>query len=71
VLASVWPSETGLPTTGPSRRLSRSGISDFGVTSAKDDAGHGTHVGGIVAATKTAASASGVAPGATLYAVKA
>jgi subtilisin len=39
-------------------------------TSAQDDAGHGTHVGGIVAALNNTIDVVGVAPGATLYAVK-
>jgi len=39
-------------------------------TSAQDDAGHGTHVGGIVAAVDNDVDVVGVAPGATLYAVK-
>jgi len=39
-------------------------------TSAQDDAGHGTHVGGIVAASNNDKDVVGVAPGATLYGVK-
>jgi subtilisin len=39
-------------------------------TSAQDDAGHGTHVSGIVAALDNTIDVVGVAPGATLYAVK-
>lgn len=39
-------------------------------TSAQDDAGHGTHVGGIVAALNNSIDVVGVARGATLYAVK-
>ncbi len=39
-------------------------------TKAQDDAGHGTHVGGIVAAKNNNQDVVGVAPGATLYAVK-
>ncbi len=39
-------------------------------TSAQDDAGHGTHVGGIVAAKNNSIGVLGVAPGAILYAVK-
>jgi subtilisin len=39
-------------------------------TSAQDDAGHGTHIGGIVAALDNTIDVVGVAPGATLYAVK-
>jgi subtilisin len=39
-------------------------------TSAQDDYGHGTHVGGIVAAKNNNLDVVGVAPGATLYAVK-
>jgi subtilisin len=37
---------------------------------AQDDAGHGTHVGGIVAALNNDKDVVGVAPSATLYAVK-
>lgn len=39
-------------------------------TSAQDDEGHGTHVGGIVAAKENGVDVVGVAPNATLYAVK-
>jgi subtilisin len=39
-------------------------------TSAQDDNGHGTHVGGIIAAKANGADVVGVAPDATLYAVK-
>ena len=39
-------------------------------TSCQDDHGHGTHVGGIVAALNNSADTVGVAPDATLYAVK-
>ena len=38
--------------------------------SCQDDAGHGTHVAGIVAALDNDSDVVGVAPGATLYAVK-
>ncbi|MCL5096539.1 MAG: S8 family serine peptidase [Candidatus Omnitrophica bacterium] len=38
--------------------------------SAQDDNGHGTHVGGIIAARNNSVDVVGVAPGATLYAVK-
>ncbi len=38
--------------------------------SAQDDNGHGTHVGGTIAALANNADVVGVAPGATLYAVK-
>lgn len=38
--------------------------------SCEDDSGHGTHVGGIVAARNDTRYVVGVAPGATLYAVK-
>lgn len=44
-------------------------FSAFG-SSAQDDNGHGTHVGGIVAARDNTQDVVGVAPGATLYAVK-
>ena len=39
-------------------------------TSCQDDEGHGTHVGGIVAALDNDSDVVGVAPSATLYAVK-
>lgn len=39
-------------------------------TSGQDDNGHGTHVAGIVAARNNSIDVVGVAPGATLYAVK-
>ena len=39
-------------------------------SSAQDDNGHGTHVGGTIAAKANGADVVGVAPGATLYAVK-
>jgi subtilisin family serine protease len=38
--------------------------------SCQDDNGHGTHVGGIIAARNNTRDVVGVAPGATLYAVK-
>lgn len=44
--------------------------SAFGVPTAQDDAGHGTHVAGIVAAVENQVGVLGVAPSATLYAVK-
>ncbi|MDD5708747.1 MAG: S8 family serine peptidase [Kiritimatiellae bacterium] len=49
--------------------LGTASFSAFG-TSAQDDNGHGTHVGGIVAARDNTRDVVGVAPGATLYAVK-
>jgi subtilisin len=39
-------------------------------TTAQDDHGHGTHVGGIIAALNNSIDVVGVAPGATLYAVR-
>lgn len=39
-------------------------------TACQDDEGHGTHVSGIVAARNNSVDVVGVAPGATLYAVK-
>jgi subtilisin family serine protease len=39
-------------------------------TSAQDDNGHGTRVGGVIAAKRNGEGVVGVAPGATLYAVK-
>ncbi|HUT22718.1 MAG TPA: S8 family serine peptidase [Sumerlaeia bacterium] len=45
------------------------GFSAFG-GSAQDDDGHGTHVGGIIAARDNEQDVVGVAPGAALYAVK-
>jgi subtilisin len=41
-----------------------------GTTVGQDDNGHGTHVGGIIAARQDGYDVIGVAPGATLYAVK-
>jgi subtilisin len=45
-------------------------VSPYAGTSAQDDNGHGTHVGGIIAAKANNGDIVGVAPGATLYAVK-
>lgn len=45
-------------------------VSSLVGTSCQDDNGHGTHVGGIVAALNNAVDVVGVAPAATLYAVK-
>lgn len=42
----------------------------FAFTSCQDDNGHGTHVGGSIAARDNAIDVVGVAPDATLYAVK-
>lgn len=42
----------------------------LGTRSARDDNGHGTHVAGTIAAANNAIGVVGVAPGATLYAVK-
>lgn len=49
--------------------LSANAFSAFG-SSAQDDNGHGTHVAGTVAAVDNEIDVVGVAPGATLYAVK-
>lgn len=75
----VWASATG---AGVGVAVVDTGI-DFGhadltvapacftaFTSCQDDHGHGTHVAGIIAAKNNSQDVVGVAPGATLYAVK-
>jgi subtilisin family serine protease len=50
--------------------LGSASYSAIAKVSAQDDNGHGTHVGGIIAARNNTIDVVGVAPGATLYAVK-
>jgi subtilisin len=61
--------DTGLDTTHPDLNVSASFYSAY-TTTGKDDHGHGTHVGGIIAAKNDGYDVVGVAPNATLYAVK-
>lgn len=61
--------DTGIELTHPDLRVSPVSFSAFG-GSATDDNGHGTHVSGTVAALNNTIGVVGVAPGATLYAVK-
>jgi len=61
--------DTGLDFTHPDLALASQQFSAFG-GSAQDDEGHGTHVGGIIAALNNTTDVVGVAPGAKLYAVK-
>jgi subtilisin len=65
--------DTGLDLNHADLRISGSSFISPGFTytnTAQDDAGHGTHVGGIVAAMHNTIDVVGVAHGATLYAVK-
>lgn len=55
---------------GGANCLGDSATHNCGNGSWEDDAGHGTHVGGIVAALHNDLDVAGVAPDATLYAVK-
>lgn len=61
--------DTGIDFFHPDLAVASAQFSAFG-TSAQDDNGHGTHVAGIVAALANDRDVVGVAPGATLYAVK-
>ena len=60
--------DTGLDSSTGDLKVSKSLFSAYRVT--KDDNGHGTHVGGIVAALNNSIGVVGVAPEATLYSVK-
>ena len=62
--------DTGLDTSHPDLTVSKSYYTAFFRTTGKDDNGHGTHVGGIIAAKNDGYDVVGVAPDATLYAVK-
>jgi subtilisin len=61
--------DTGLDLQHPDLRCGSNSFSAYG-SSAQDDNGHGTHVGGIIAAMGETPGIVGVAPGAVLYAVK-
>ena len=61
--------DTGIDFQHADLAVSASAFTAHG-TSAQDDHGHGTHVAGTVAARNNAQDVVGVAPGATLYAVK-
>lgn len=61
--------DTGLDFAHQDLAIGEGSFSAFG-DSAQDDDGHGTHVGGIIAALHNEIDVIGVAPDATLYAVK-
>ena len=61
--------DTGLDLRHPDLHCATNGFSAYG-SCPQDDNGHGTHVGGIVAALGRAPGVVGVAPRAVLYAVK-
>jgi subtilisin len=63
--------DTGLDFGHPDLKPSTTSWSAYNSGSALDDNGHGTHVGGIIAALNNDIDVVGVAPEATLYAVKA
>lgn len=60
--------DTGIDTAHADLNVSADCFTAY--ASCQDDHGHGTHVGGIVAALNNTADTVGVAPDATLYAVK-
>lgn len=69
--------DTGLDSDHPDLAGNIDGAMSFypvpsaaGITGVEDDEGHGTHVGGIIAALKNTIDVVGVAPEATLHAVK-
>ena len=63
--------DTGIDLTHPDLTNVRDGTNCVKPGSpAQDDRGHGTHVAGTIAAENNASGVVGVAPGATLYAVK-
>lgn len=61
--------DTGLDKDHPDLTISNEYYDVFG-NNAEDDHGHGTHIGGIVAAVDNNHGIKGIAPGSTLYAVK-
>jgi subtilisin family serine protease len=61
--------DTGLDLTNTDLRCASNSFTAYGA-SAQDDNGHGTHVGGIIAGLGSGPDVIGVAPGATLYAIK-
>jgi subtilisin family serine protease len=62
--------DTGLDLSHPDLLIATPCFSAFVGISCQDNHGHGTRVGGIIAARKNALGVLGVAPDATLYAVK-
>lgn len=62
--------DTGIDLTHPDLNVYRSKTFVAGTSSARDDAGHGTLVAGVIGAKDNNAGVVGVAPGARLWAVK-
>jgi len=68
-LVGVAVVDTGVDLTHTDLNTSPTSWSAYGGTG-QDDEGHGTHVAGIIAAKNNSADVIGVAPAATIYAVK-
>ncbi|MBO3833295.1 MAG: S8 family serine peptidase [Candidatus Brockarchaeota archaeon] len=62
--------DTGIDLTHPDLKVAGGATFVTGTKSYNDDNGHGTHVAGIIAALDNEIGVVGVAPGASLYAVK-
>lgn len=62
--------DTGVDLAHPDLAGTVDAFNAFGGSSCQDDAGHGTHVSGIIAAQDNAADVIGVAPNARIYCVK-
>ena len=69
---TAWVIDTGIDFTHPDLTVDQTRSKSFisGVTSAKDENGHGTHVAGIIGAKNNTIGVLGVASGATLVSLR-